>query len=106
MKIAVATNDLMDRSRITESVPDVEVVFVRTPGALVGLAGVDALVVDLSKRGAHEALAGIVASGLRVIAYGSHVDRATLDAARTAGVTDVLPRSAFFANLRSILGAS
>jgi hypothetical protein len=103
MKIAVATNDLMDRSRITAAIPDVEVIFVRTPDALVGLAGVDVLVVDLSKRGAHDALAGIVASGVRVIAYGSHVDRATLDAARAAGVTEVLPRSAFFGSLASIL---
>jgi DNA-binding NarL/FixJ family response regulator len=105
MKIAVATPDLMDRSRITSAVPDVEVVFVASPDALVGLAGVDAVVVDLGKRGALDALPAIVAAGTRVIAYGSHVDRATLDAARAAGVTEVLPRSAFFAKLPTFLRA-
>ena len=106
MKVAAATPDLMDRSRITSalaSLDGVEVVFVATPDALVGLAGVSAVLVDLSKRGALDALGAIVASGTRVVAYGSHVDRALLDAARAAGVDDVLPRSAFFTRLPSLL---
>jgi len=106
MKVAVATPDLMDRSRITTALasqPDIEVVFVGSPDALVGLAGVTAVLVDLSKRGALEALPAIVASAPRVVAYGSHVDRTLLDAARAAGVDEVLPRSAFFTRLPSIL---
>lgn len=106
MKIAAATPDLMDRSRITSALaalPDVDAVFVASPDALVGLAGVSAVLVDLSKRGALDALPAIVASGARVIAYGSHVDRSLLDAARAAGVDEVLPRSAFFSRLTSLL---
>ena len=106
MKIAAATPDLMDRSRITTALasqPDIEVVFVGSPDALVGLAGVSAVLVDLSKRGALEALPAIVASGNRVLAYGSHVDRTLLDAAREAGVDEVLPRSAFFGRLAELL---
>lgn len=112
IKVAAATPDLMDRSRITSAlraVPDVEVevVFVASPDALVGLAGVSVVLVDLSKRGALDALPAIVesfaTSSGRVIAYGSHVDRTLLDAARAAGVDDVLPRSAFFTRLPSLL---
>ena len=117
MKVAAATPDLMDRSRITSALAslsneadvevevevDVELVFVGSPDALVGLAGVSVVLVDLSKRGALDALPAIVASGTRVIAYGSHVDRALLVAARAAGVDDVLPRSAFFTRLPSLL---
>ena len=113
MKVAAATPDLMDRSRITSALAslsndvevevEVELVFVGSPDALVGLAGVSVVLVDLSKRGALDALPAIVASGTRVIAYGSHVDRDLLDAARAAGVDDVLPRSAFFTRLPSIL---
>ena len=33
------------------------------------------------------------AAGTPVVAYGSHVDTAQLDAARTAGCTEVMPRS-------------
>ncbi len=108
MRVAAATPDLMDRSRITNALAtlaDVEVVFVATPDALVGLAGVSAVFVDLSKRGALEALPAIVASGARVVAYGSHVDRGLLEAARAAGVDEVLPRSAFFTRLPSLLRA-
>lgn len=111
MKVAAATPDLMDRSRITTALAslspevEVEVVFVGSPDALVGLAGVSAVLVDLSKRGALEALPAIVASGTRVVAYGSHVDRTLLAAARDAGVAEVLPRSAFFTRLPSLLRA-
>ena len=98
----MATPDLMDRSRITSALPGVEVVFVGSPDALVGLAGVAAVVVDLSKRGALDALPAIVASGARVVAYGSHVDTATLNAASAAGVDDVLPRSKFFTTLPTL----
>lgn len=99
MNIAAYTPDLMDRSRITSALPDAEIRYVGSPEALVGLAGIDLVVVDLSKKGVLEALPGIVASGVRLVAYGSHVDKKLLDAAREAGVADVLPRSKFFGGL-------
>ena len=39
----------------------------------------------------------------RVIAFGSHVDEARLNAARAAGCDDVLPRSKFSATLPELL---
>lgn len=99
MKVAAYTPDLMDRSRITSALRDAEIKYVASPEALVGLAGIDLVVVDLSKKGVLEAVAGIVASGVRLVAYGSHVDKKLLDEARAAGVEEVLPRSKFFGGL-------
>jgi hypothetical protein len=95
--IAAYTPDLMDRSKISAAWPDCR--FVARPEALVGLAGIDVIVVDLSKRGVVESLVDIVAGGARVVGYGAHVDHKLLAAAEAAGVTDVLPRSKFFTRL-------
>jgi hypothetical protein len=95
--VAAYTPDLMDRSKIAAAVAGCR--FVARPEALVGLAGVDVVVVDLSKKGVLEALPAIVAGGARVVGYGAHVDHKLLAAASAAGVDDVLPRSRFFAQL-------
>ena len=95
--VAAYTPDLMDRSKISAAVPACR--FVARPAALVGLAAVDVIFVDLSKRGVLEALPDIVASGCRVVGYGSHVDHKLLAAAESAGVAEVLPRSKFFSRL-------
>ena len=95
--VAAYTPDLMDRSKISAALAECR--FVARPEALVGLAGIDVVVVDLSKRGVMEVLADIVAGGARVIGYGSHVDHKLLAAAGEAGVDDVLPRSKFFTRL-------
>ena len=95
--VAAYTPDLMDRSKISAAIAECR--FVARPEALVGLAGIDVVVVDLSKRGVLEVLPDIVAGGARVIAFGSHVDHKLLAAAGEAGVTDVLPRSRFFSRL-------
>jgi hypothetical protein len=95
--------DLMDRSKVSAAVPDVR--FVATPAALAEAAsGAGVVVVDLGRPGVLDVLPAVVASGARVVAFGSHVDRDTLDAARAAGCTEVLPRSAFFRDLPSLLG--
>lgn len=44
-----------------------------------------------------------VAARLQVIAFGSHVDEARLNAAREAGCDDVMPRSKFSATLPDLL---
>ena len=44
-------------------------------------------------------------SGAKLIAFGAHVDAARLKTARQAGCDEVLPRSAFFADLESKLAA-
>ena len=104
MRVAAYTPDLMDRSKISSALAGAgDLSYVASPEALVGLAGVDVVVVDLSKKGVLDVLAGVVASGARVVAYGSHVDKKLLDAASAAGCTEVMPRSAFFSGLPGIL---
>jgi hypothetical protein len=106
VSVAAFTPDLMDRSKISSALSSVaagaELRFVAAAEALVGLA-VDVVLVDLSKRGALDVLADVVAGGARVIAYGSHVDKALLDRARAAGCDEVLPRSKFFANVAALV---
>ena len=104
MNVVAYTPDLMDRSKIAAAAPGCR--FVAKPEALVGLAGADVVLVDLSKRGVMDVLADIAAGGTRVIAFGSHVDHALLDAARAAGCDEVLPRSQFFRTLPALLAGA
>ena len=106
-RIAAYTPDLMDRSKISSAATAVgaELTYVGSPEALVGLAAVDTVVVDLSKRGVLDVLTDVVASAPRVIAYGSHVDTQLLDTARAAGCAEVMPRSKFFGSLGQLLRA-
>jgi PleD family two-component response regulator len=45
-------------------------------------------------------------ASVRMIGYVSHVDTATIDAARAAGVDEVVARSAFTTRLAEIIGGS
>ena len=95
------TPDLMDRSKIAAASPDVA--FAAGPGELPALAGAaDLVVADLSRPGVLEVLAELSVSA-RVIGYGSHVDRATLERAAAAGC-EAMPRSQFFRSLGELLG--
>jgi hypothetical protein len=95
--------DLMDRSKVSAASP-AEVRFVRTPTDLAEAAATaDLVVVDLGRPGVIEALVDVAALGVRVIGFGSHVDRELLDAARAAGCSQVLARSAFFGQLPTLL---
>jgi 2-keto-3-deoxy-6-phosphogluconate aldolase len=99
--------DLMDRSKIAAVVPDAT--FCRAPTELLAAAalhqGVELVVVDLSRAGVLEAIAELSHAGVATIGFGSHVDRAVLDAARLAGCERVLARSAFFRDLGELLGS-
>ena len=101
MTVVAYTPDLMDRSKIAAAVPGCR--FVARPEALVGLADAEVILVDLSKRGVVDVLSDITAGDARVIAFGSHIDRALLAAAEAAGCREVLPRSQFFRNLPELL---
>jgi hypothetical protein len=95
--------DLMDRSKV-DAAADAPVRFVATPGDLVAAAAsADLVVVDLGRPGVMDALADVAALGVRVIGFGSHVDRDVLDEARAAGCSQVLARSAFFGQLATLL---
>ncbi|HEY5727136.1 MAG TPA: hypothetical protein VIV08_00850, partial [Acidimicrobiia bacterium] len=50
-----------------------------------------------------EVIARIAAAGVKVVAFGPHVDAAALDAATEAGAAESLPRSRFFARLPRLL---
>lgn len=96
-RVVAYVPDLMDRSRLTGIDG---LVFVASPDEL---AAVDAAVavVDLSRPGVLDVLADVCAP--LVIGFGSHVDRALLDAARAVGCHEVMARSTFFAQARQLL---
>jgi DNA-binding NarL/FixJ family response regulator len=105
MTVVAYVPDLMDRSKVAAAGPPVS--FAPTPEALVAAAAeADVVVVDLGRPGVVDVLPALVATGARVVAFGSHVDRDTLDAARATGCEEVLPRSAFFRDLPSLLGSA
>jgi DNA-binding NarL/FixJ family response regulator len=64
-----------------------------------------AVILDLQTPGLDVAglLAGLGDPRPRVIGFGSHVDKATLDAAKAAGCDEVLPRSKFVKELEENL---
>jgi hypothetical protein len=97
-RVVAFVPDLMDRSRIL-AVRSVE--FVTSPVDLpVASAGAALVIVDLGRPGVLEVLAQL---STPVVGFGSHVDRALLDAARAAGCDQVLTRSAFFSRLDQVL---
>lgn len=102
-RVVALVPDLMDRSRLGR-LGDVEVVHVRAATELAAVveAG-DLVVVDLSRPGVLEAVAGLAG---HVVGFASHVDDEVLAAARAAGCDEVLPRSRFFAGLAARLGAA
>ena len=107
------SDDLMFASRITGSAKalGLNVKVARSPNDLLALAKQQlpsCILVDLSNPGLK--IADLV-QGLRetcipwprIVAYGSHVDTATLRAAQEAGCDQVLPRSKFVQELPSAL---
>jgi len=96
-RVVAFVPDLMDRSRIAAAVPDV--VFVREAADLVGEQA-DVVVLDAGRPGVLDVVPSL---RCRIVAFGSHVDTALLEAARAAGVDEVLPRSAFFRRLPEVL---
>lgn len=95
--------DLMDRSRLARLG---DVAYVGSPGGLAAAASGDTVIVDLSRPGVLEALPEVAATGARVLGFISHVDREGMEAARRAGCTEVLARSAFFTRLPELLEGS
>jgi hypothetical protein len=50
-----------------------------------------------------EIIARIAGAGVKVVAYGPHVDGAALEAGTEAGAAESLPRSRFFTRLPQLL---
>ncbi|HJL75694.1 MAG TPA: hypothetical protein QF417_00335 [Acidimicrobiales bacterium] len=93
MRVRAFVPDLMDRSRL--SAPEVSVEFVPDPATLLD-GEADLFVVDLARPGALEAVCSGSADLGRVVGFAPHVDVAVIGGARSAGLAEVLPRSAFF----------
>jgi hypothetical protein len=91
MRIVAIATDLMDRSRISGAVPDVE--FTRDAA---GCAGADVVVVDLARDAGMVATVRSLAPSARIVAYGPHVDVGVMEQAGRDGADVVLPRSRFF----------
>jgi DNA-binding NarL/FixJ family response regulator len=91
VKLVALTSDLMDRSRISGAVGDVE--FARDA---VACAGADVVVVDLARHAGDVAAVRAAAPTARIVAFGPHVDEALLVQATRDGADVVLPRSRFF----------
>jgi DNA-binding NarL/FixJ family response regulator len=91
MRVCALVVDLMDRSRISASLP--EAVFVRDAAAC---AGADVVIVDLARSGQHVSAVRGAAPAARIVCFGPHVDDEAASAALEAGADAVLPRSRFF----------
>jgi DNA-binding NarL/FixJ family response regulator len=112
--ILVAVEDFLFRSKIRAVAKHagVELAFAKTPEEILERARAErpALVIlDLDSATA-EPVATIAAlkadpslSGIRTLAFASHVHTSLIAAARAAGAEQVLPRSAFAGNLADIL---
>lgn len=100
MSVVAYAPDLMDRSKLSAAAP--HLTFVARPADLPAAArGADLVVVDLGRPGVLDVL-GEVAAAARVIGFGSHVERATLEQAEAAGCR-AMPRSQFFRSLGELL---
>jgi DNA-binding NarL/FixJ family response regulator len=107
------SDDLIFTSRITGTARDLGFVVkpARSSQALLDLAREAAprcVIVDLAYPGLNVAdlvqgLRDVCPTRPQVVAYGSHVDTATLRAARAAGCDLVLPRSKFVEDLPLVL---
>jgi hypothetical protein len=98
-RVAAYVPDLMDRSKVSAATGD-EATFVKAPGDLTEVAA-DVFVVDLDRPGSLDVLPALRG---RVVAFGSHFDRATLAAARSCGENvEVRTRSAFFGAIQELL---
>ena len=96
--LLILCRDLLLGSRITAAAQSAGVPFkvVRDAAKLPGQVG-ERLIVDLNQEGAVDAAAAWKAttSGADVIGFVSHVDAATIQRARNAGLDQVLSRSRF-----------
>jgi hypothetical protein len=97
-RIVAYTPDVMDRSKVAAAG---DCVFVSRPSDLTALCpGADIIVVDLTRPGVVDVLPTLQG---RVVGFANHTSRETMDAARAAGCSEVMPRSDFFARINELL---
>ncbi len=87
MIVTATTTDLMDRSRIGSSIPDVRFGLDLTA---------EVVIIDISRGAGQVAEIRDAMPGARIVCYGPHVDDEAAEAARAAGADVVMPRARFF----------
>jgi hypothetical protein len=103
--VLVLVRDLMFASKITATAQSMQVLvkLIREPEKLASEPG-ERLIVDLNQPGALDAAVNWKsAPGRSVVGFVSHVDRETIDRARSLGIDQILPRSQFVARLTELL---
>ncbi len=114
--ILAAVDDLLFSSKIrtTAKLTGVDLVFARTPDEILSQARAlrpDLVILDLNSAKAHpiETLAALKSdpqlASIRTLGFVSHVHSELIESARSAGIDEVMARSAFAAKLADILGA-
>jgi hypothetical protein len=106
--LLILCRDLLLGSRITATAQSAGVSYkvIRDAAKLAGQAG-QRLIVDLNQDGAIDAAATWKgANSGEAIGFVSHVDAATIQRARAAGLDRVMPRSQFVEQLPAILQAT
>jgi hypothetical protein len=91
LRIVALVPDLMDRSRVSAAIANVE--FARDVDASTGA---DVVIVDLAR---HAGAVGALRAALPdawIVAFGPHVEEEAAATARAAGADVVWPRSRFF----------
>ena len=85
-------SDLMDRSRLATGLTDIEYVTAVDDA----ISSADVVVVDLARYAGEVPAIRRAAPAARILAFGPHVDEATMARARSDGADLVVPRSRFF----------
>ena len=107
-RVCLLSANLMDRARIEPLIGRSGLQLVVWDGSAAATGSAEAEVpdlalVDLAVPDAMAAIERLARAGVRVIAFGPHVERAALQRARQAGADQVLARSTFFAKLGDLL---
>jgi DNA-binding NarL/FixJ family response regulator len=95
VRVCALVTDLMDRSRISAAIPDVQFM-------LDGNA--DVVVIDLARGPQLVPEIRAEMPAVRIVCYGPHVDDEAAAAARAAGADEVMPRSRFFRDPAAAIG--
>ena len=111
--VVALMDDLFFQMKVAETAKHLGVEFkvATTREALLGLLtpAPKLVIVDLNARGEPlKAIAEVraMASGLRIVAFLSHVQKDLAEQAHHAGCSDVMPRSSFTQNLAAILNSA
>jgi hypothetical protein len=91
MRVCAFVGDLMDRSRLSGKLPDLE--FCTDVAAC---SDADVVIIDLARGQQLVSVVRAAAPAARLVCFGPHVDEEAAANARAAGADVVLPRSRFF----------